>query len=450
MNRMLSRFALPAGALLVLWILTACAPLSPLPPADTASDAMPAAVTVDVDTVIGPVSPLLYGSGYGPWVSLRPETLPLAYDAGITVLRWPGGEWGDHNDIRYPQLDQFVELARQMGAEPYIHVRFLDSTPDVAADVVRHANVEMGYDIRYWAIGNEPSLFEAGDHPWDAAAFSAEWRKFAAAMKAVDPTILLLGPETHQYTGTPDVDPVDSSGRDWLRTFLAANGDLVDIVAVHRYPFPNNAERTWATIPDLRADAPRWTEIARNLHAATMEETGRELPIAFTEVNSHWTRSIRGEATPDSLFSALWLGDVLGRLMTERVTMLTQFLLVTGGDSGFGLLEKYGPRPSYFTYQLYKYFGDTLVASSSPLDDVTAYAALTADGALTVMLINLTDVEQSLPLAITGLDDPAGERVRQAERRLFDVEHTAEMMGSVDTTAPVVLPAQSMTLLTFP
>ena len=62
----------------------------------------------------------------------------------------------------------------------------------------------------------------------------------------------------------------------------------------------------------------------------------------------------------------------------------------------------------------------------------------------------MLDVEQSLPLAITGLDDPAGERVRQAERRLFDVEHTAEMMGSVDTTAPVVLPAQSMTLLTFP
>ena len=65
-----------------------------------------------------------------------------------------------------------------------------------------------------------------------------EWRKFADAMRAVDPTIVLIGPEVHQFTGTPDVDPKDSTGADWMRTFLQIAGDKVDIVSFHRYPVP--------------------------------------------------------------------------------------------------------------------------------------------------------------------------------------------------------------------
>jgi len=91
---------------------------------------------------------------------LRPETLPLAEAAGLTVLRYPGGEWGDQNDLKGYQIDQFVALARKMGAEPMIHVRLPGSTPEQAASLVRYANVEKGYNIKYWAIGNEPSLYQ--------------------------------------------------------------------------------------------------------------------------------------------------------------------------------------------------------------------------------------------------------------------------------------------------
>ena len=99
----------------------------------------------------------------------------------------------------------------------------------------------------------------------------------------------------------------------------------------------------------------------RRLRATIREETGRDLPVAVTEFNSHWSQAVSGEATPDSFFSAIWLGDVLGRLIRQKVDIANQFLLVSGNESGFGILEKYGPRPAYYTYQMYKMFGDQLV-----------------------------------------------------------------------------------------
>jgi alpha-L-arabinofuranosidase len=103
---------------------------------------------------------------------------------------------------------------------------------------VRYANIEKEYGIQYWAIGNEPTLFAAAlQEEYDTERFNREWREFALAMKAVDENILLVGPELHQFSANAAGNPKDSSGRDWMIEFLKANGDLVDIVSFHRYPF---------------------------------------------------------------------------------------------------------------------------------------------------------------------------------------------------------------------
>ena len=72
---------------------------------------------------------------------------------------------------------------------------------------------------------------------------------------------------------------------------------------------------------------------------------------------------------------------MLGRLIAEKVDMANQFLLVTGGDQGFGLLDRNGGRPAYFVYQLYKRFGDELVYSATDDPLTTVYAARRDDGA---------------------------------------------------------------------
>ena len=418
---------------------------APLPTFTPRPTPVPGVLFVDPDQTLGEISPLVYGANYGPWVSLRPETLPLAEEMGLTVLRWPGGEWGDKNDIQPYQLDTFVALARKLGAEPYINVRLPDSSPEQAAALVRYANVEKGYHIRFWGIGNEPSLYQGkkGWEAWDTAYYNEQWPRFAQAMREVDPTIRILGPEIHQYTGNPATDPKDSQGRDWMTEFLKANGDQVDIVAIHRYPFPRQPGQP-TTVEELLGNPPEWDRIIPNLRRAIRQHVGQDLPIAVTEINSDWTHAIQGEATPDSFANAIWWADVLGRMIQNKVDMVTYFILVTRDEQGgYGLLEGYGPRPTYHVYQLYRRFGSQLVYASSGDPDVGLYAATSPDGPLTILAVNRSGEEKRLPLWLQNFNSDG-----PAQRWRLDQENGFQRLAPrrIEAGDELLLPPRSASL----
>ena len=136
-------------------------------------------LTVDVAQELGPISPYVYGTNHGPWAAVPVDLLPAAASAGITFIRFPGGNWGDLNDITHWHLDFFMTLCNLMGAEPSVDVRLKGGTPEKAAELVRYANLEKGYGVRYWAIGNEPNLFD----DYDTEQFNREWRAIAEAMR---------------------------------------------------------------------------------------------------------------------------------------------------------------------------------------------------------------------------------------------------------------------------
>ena len=219
---------------LALLMVPACqtAP-SPAPPLPTP---VPGQWTVAPSLELGAINPLVYGVNHGPWAFINNQTLPLAQEAGITLLRFPGGNWGDENDLQPYHVDQFALLAEQLGAEISLNARLFNGTPEKAAELVRYANIEQGYNIRYWGIGNEPTLYATSRAAPDygVARFNAEWRTIAEAMRAVDPDILLIGPELHQFGPNIASTPKDPFGLDWMTEFLKANGDLVDVVSIHR------------------------------------------------------------------------------------------------------------------------------------------------------------------------------------------------------------------------
>ncbi len=402
------------------------------------------ALTIDVNHSLGPISPYVYGANYGPLQTVPLDLADEAQQSGIRFLRFPGGRWGDQNNLQHFHIDMFIKLARQLGAEPSISVRLEGGTPEAAAELVRYTNIERGYHVRYWAIGNEPNLFDnytTEDH-------NREWRAIAEAMLAVDPTILLIGPDTSQYSGNPVTDPRDSLGRDWVREFLLANGDLVDIVAVHRYPFPRSMANPVTSVADLRQNAPEWSRILPALRAVIRETTGRDdLPVAITEANSHWSKSIGGEATPDSLYNAIWWADVLGRLIRDGAFIVAYFDFQSNPSrGGWGLLGSYEVRPTYYTYQLYKRFGSELVYGGSSIPDLSVYAALREDGLLSVLVVNLGDEPQSPPLRLDG-----ATIVGPAEVWRLDAEHNAERLDDLDLrNNPLSVPGQSVTLYLIP
>src|SRR5512140_2037388 len=178
-------------------------------------------------------------------------------------------------------------------------------------------------------------MLKQADNDNTTANLNQEWRAIGVSMNKADPTIKLMGPEIHQWNDNPDATPKDSAGRDWMTEFLKANGDLVDVVSIHRYPLfaPNRA----VTVQDLRENTGKWTGEVEYIHKVIRETLGRDLPVAMTEGNSDPSAAMMQGATPDSFYNAIWYADVLGHLMNEDVFMVNQWVLSQRG-TGLGLL----------------------------------------------------------------------------------------------------------------
>jgi alpha-L-arabinofuranosidase len=335
-----------------------------------------------------------------------------------------------------------MTFAKQVSAIPTISVRLLDGDPETAAELVRYTNVEKKYGVTYWSIGNEPSIYTQlgqADYDYTVDNLNKDWRAIAEAMKEADPTIKLIGPEIHQWNDGPETTPKDSAGRDWMTEFLKANGDLLDVVSVHRYPLHSPTRPV--TIQDLRENTRRWAREVEYLRSLVKEILGRDLPIAVTEVNSDPSSAMLQETSPDTFYNAIWYADVLGQLMNADVFMVNQWVL-SQRSTGLGLFNGTTIRPTFYVFPLYKNFGSEQVYAASGVPDVDIFAAKREDGALTLMVINLSDTEQRIPLQVKGTE------LTEAEVWLLDPTHNAENLGvqAFSSDGTVLLPAQSATL----
>jgi hypothetical protein len=420
-------------------------------------------LTVDASASLGTISPYVYGSNMGLYSIIPPALMDEATALNLGYMRFGGGE-SDRQDIRTTSIDLFVFQTRQIGAEPALTVRLLGGTPERAADIVRYTNIEKGYNVRYWSIGNEPNLFVTlmGIDRYTTEDLNREWRAIAEAMLEVDPNIILVGPDITQYIVTDYEDgtitymdstlggsPVDAEGRDWMVEFLKANGDLVDIISIHRYPYPGAGQSAiaTATIDGLRENVHQWDPMIANLREIIRDTTGRDIPIAVTEFNSNSSPSSGAEASLDSLYNAIWAADVLGRLINQQVEIAAIWDMQGIGARNWGLLTQTGVRPVYYTYLLYTHFGTELVDAQSSDRDVSIYGALTEDGALTLVVVNLGPENVTKTLDISGFT-PSGD----AEVWRLDAEHNAEQINSEPVTdgGTITLPGQSVTLYRIP
>ena len=56
-------------------------------------------ILVDAGQVLAPVSTLLFGQNVGISPDTSPPALKLYQQIGVTLLRFPGGNFGDENDL---------------------------------------------------------------------------------------------------------------------------------------------------------------------------------------------------------------------------------------------------------------------------------------------------------------------------------------------------------------
>lgn len=416
----------------------AVAPVAPADPAD-----IPDGVWVRTAGRLEPISPLVFGTNYGPWMAVPVDNVENFEQSGLNFLRFPGGRWGDSNDLRDYQIRQLMTHVDQIDGDVTISARLLGGSPEQAAALVQLVNDEMGHDVEYWSIGNEPSLYQTFQdaEQWDTAHYNEQWRLFAEAMLAVDPDIRLLGPNTHQFRADETQNPKDDEGLDWMREFLRANGEMIDVVTFHRYPFPTNLENPVAPAEELRDNSEEWDEIIPKIREVIREETGRDLPIGIMEINSSWSDGSGSESTPDSHLSAIWWADVLARMIHHDVEMVTHFAL-NSNRSGWALLTRNDVRPAYFVYRMFDQLGETQLETYSDHRYVTVVAAeRDADEVLTVLLVNRSTQEIAIPLQV---DD--GRPVVATEAWRFDADNNAVDLGASDIDGDVTLPGESITV----
>jgi alpha-L-arabinofuranosidase len=227
-------------------------------------------------------------------VSLMPATNVHGFRAEVIaalapmhsgVYRFPGGnfvsgyDWRDaigDPDRRPPIMDpvwhavqpndvgtdEFLTLCRLLGVDPYITVNAGFGDAHSAADLVEYTNspaaTPMGqlraanghpepYRVKLWGVGNEPwGEWQLGFMP--VAQFALKHEQFAKAMRAVDPSITLIGagamPDAMAGSGQAkrlngQIVPDYLSAGDWSGSLLAKCLDSIDLISEHFYSSSN-------------------------------------------------------------------------------------------------------------------------------------------------------------------------------------------------------------------
>ena len=227
-----------------------------------------------------------YGAGiWDPkWKESIKEVIGLAKEAGITIVRFPGGCGTHHynwknavgkkrNHFLYG-IDEFLKTCEEIGAKSVITVSYFTDKEQDVADLVEYLKGR----VRYFEIGNE---VYHGDHQSIKEVFPDEYAhkylKYYKAMKSVNPSIK-IGVVLH----TPD----------WNRNVLGIIKYKVDFGVIHTYPSPGVSQsrleqmnprdifRISLGVPVVK-DEHRFQEALRFLK----EKSGKDVPLAVTEYN---------------------------------------------------------------------------------------------------------------------------------------------------------------------
>ncbi|MCW3846031.1 alpha-N-arabinofuranosidase [Sphingomonas sp. LB-2] len=227
----------------------------------------------------------------------RADTTALARSLHSGFWRLPGGnflsDWDWHGaigprDRRAPMfdyawsamqtndlgMDEWMELARLVGAEPYVTVNAGLGDANSAAEEVEYLNGPATsywgakraanghpepYRVKYWNIGNEPyGWWQIGKTSLDY--YLIKHREFAERMREVDPGIVLIAsgampdqlhPKGVQENVTlQDIQPRFGTEEDWTGAFFAKAMGTFEGISEH-----------WYDRPEQRPNAPKDAEL---------------------------------------------------------------------------------------------------------------------------------------------------------------------------------------------
>ena len=332
--------------------------------------------------------------------------------------------------------------------------------------------------LRYYIMDNESSIW-FGDH-WDVhpvGPHASEIRDavidMSAAIKAVDPGALIVGPEEYGWfgylfsgydqqwlaahgfnvSGAPDRNG-PMNGMDYIPWLLTQwkPSHALDVLSVHFYPLGG----------EYGDDNSTATQLLRNRSTRQLWDPNYSppyypnQPVALIPLLKKWINTYYDAKTPVAITEYNWgdeanpngataQADIFGIFGREGLDMATRWTVPAAGT------------PTYAAMRMYRNydgrnstFGDTSVSANAPNPDrLAAFGAIrAADGAMTVMVVN---------------KDLTGNTAVTVKIKHFAHRGTAEayqLTGAAivklkkqkfsDAKLTLTVPPQSITLLIFP
>ena len=352
-----------------------------------------------VTLVLGPALPVpaslqaLGGFNLGNWMQVA-EFRDDLKKVRPTLMRFPGGNIGDENDLNEASLNTLKANLGLLGANgAIIQTRVFSTRPDAknrpqdAADAARYTK-KIGVNVRYWEIGNEPDLYatQRGDPSWTPAKYCQVFRAQRQAILAVDKSAKFAGPAV-------------SNPGPFLDAFVKDCGDAIDMLTWHVYPESGDKtdEEALASVSAVSDTTARYKTLLKD-PVANPKGYNRATAMGVTEYSLSWnTNRMRHLADQTA---ALWAAEATQRLAEGGVSATSYFALQATG--GHGLLDVSGaPRPAYYAFQLLAAQKGQPTAMTTTNSSLWAHAA--QDGsALNVVLTNTTITPVTLDPTLKG------------------------------------------------
>lgn len=385
----------------------------------------PASITIRLDSPLGPVNRLIFGSnqvaydpaifgqawddvysnyGAGLWDPNARQIVPgaktRAIDIGMTVSRFPGGLGAQQYDWKQAvgPIDQrpnwqfgpseFLDTCEETGAVPIFTLSSFVGDAQDLADFVEYLNAADDgthpwavlrtqdgrpepFGVVYFEFGNECYTDWSNNQELrDMQEYAQRFNAASQAMKVVDPTIKLGVVLTNDAPGTV-----------WNEFVLTDVAGHADFVVVHAYlprhdsdtPPAAPADELFANALAAPAQLERMLEQYRTLITQT---TGRnDLPIAVTEFNGLFLgedpvpyRFCLGNALLNAEFLRVFLRPENGVFLANHWLFLNEcWGQVKGPEKGEDV--PYVDRPNSHPFFLYNHhFGTTLLDATVDCD----------------------------------------------------------------------------------
>jgi hypothetical protein len=351
-----------------------------------------------------------YGNLGSHWTNIQNSGAKIMRYGGNGVDHHADPMWSSSTDSTLAQYLAMVDNMRNRGIEPVLQVPVYAGTYSTtdAEDIVRYVNITHGRGVKYWSIGNEPDL-PSGVYQYTTAGDVASYIKpFASAMKAIDPTIKIIGPDTAWYNTTIINGLTPCNGTNTANDIAGtdANGRYyVDIISFHHYNGFSGSQ-TRDQVIDSLTQSGGYSDNLAALKAridtcnSYWGRTGTNaLKMAITEANVNYSNSsgdgLAGTGA-ESFIGGQWWAELMGVSMKYGVDFVTFWSTIEGSTTSGNELGYIGAdgtlKPSYYHFEMVaENFRGNVAATTDTQAKVKTFASKASDQTA-VLILNQDDV----------------------------------------------------------